>query len=339
LIGRGTWLAFAGCLLLCRAASADQRFVRLAWARADGGEACLSQSELGERVRARLGRDPFSEQGALSIEGWVRREGTRLRATLRVQGDAGHTGERELDSEELDCAALGDAVVLAVALAIDPDAALRPPERAAAVDDASGPLPPPPEPIGAPVAAPPPAPQPVPVAFSDAPIERGVGGDLRVRGALHAGTLPALAWGVALAGHVRFDQRLAAMLALVYLPEVRTDSGRAAFGLTAGQLGGCVQPVSFRAGGLDACAGVEAGAIHAVSFGERPLEPGDKPWLAGFGLVQVWGVVSEPWLVELGVGAGVPVLRHEFVVRGEPGRVFSPSSVVAQGFFGLGASF
>jgi hypothetical protein len=335
---RPGWIVLAGCALLCRSASADQRAVSLVWARAEGGEACLSEVELSERVRARLGRDPFSERGAISIEGWVRRDGERLRATLRVQDPTGEAGQRQLDSEELDCDALGDAVVLAVALAIDPEAALRPPEPTGADEPASGPLPPPPEPITAP--PPPVRQQPGPASTRlEAPAERAVAGDLRARGVLNAGALPELAWGVALAGHVRFDDRFAALLALVYLPEVATDSGRAAFGLTAGQLGACVMPVMFRSGGLEACAGLEAGAIHAVSFGERPLDPGDQPWIAGFGLVQVWGVISEPWLVELGVGAGVPVLRHAFVVRGEPGRVFSPNRVVAQGFLGLGAAF
>src|SRR5262245_39685593 len=104
--------------------------VRLGWVRTEGAEGCLSERDLSERVRARLGRNPFSDDATTLIEGWVRRDGKKLRATVRVRKDGSSeaSGLRELESDELDCVALGNAVTLAVALAIDPEAALAPPK-------------------------------------------------------------------------------------------------------------------------------------------------------------------------------------------------------------------
>lgn len=270
----------------------------------------------------------------MSIEGWVRREGEGLLATLRVSDVSSQDGqgERQLHSAELDCTALSSAVALAIALAIDPEAALAPPPAA------TGPLPPPPEPVAETGAAPEPTVVFVPVqAVSPRPRDRA--GDLTARGVVVSGALPRTAVGGALAGHVQLAERWSGGIALSYLPEVRTDSERAAFGLTMAQLTGCFVALGFDAGGVEGCAGIEGGALHAVSFAERPLRPGDRPWLGALGLLRVRAVVSGPLQVELGAGLSAPLIRHDFVVRGESASVFRPNSVIPHGFVGTGVAF
>jgi hypothetical protein len=314
-------------------------FVRLAWVRADGAEACLTEAELSARVSERLARNPWSERATTLIEGWVRRDGQRLRAKLAVRGENGQVrGERELSSEELDCAALGNAITLAVALAIDPEAALAPAEPAQEPPPAAPAVPHAPSSAGA--VSPPQAEAEPAVIAVEAP--RGTG-DVMPRALVSFGTLPRPAAGAGLAGHVRVARRLSILGALTYLPEVRTESERAAFGLTTGTLGACFEPFTLDPSapidGFDGCLGAELGAIHAVSFGERPLDPGDRLWLAAAAQLRAVRQLVGRAALELGGGIGVPVLRHEFVVRGVPGHVFRTSSVNAQLFVGIGAVF
>jgi hypothetical protein len=181
-----------------------------------------------------------------------------------------------------------------------------------------------------------PPPPPPPVAQA-APIERR--GDFVARGVLSSGLLPNWAPGFALAGDVRVIDGFGVFTALTYLPEVRTDAGRAAFGLTAGSLGGCYALLELRLDALEGCAGAELGALHSVVYEDSPRNPGDRLWLAVIGALRGSIVLQKPWLLELGAGFGVPLIRHRFVVKGEPGVVFRPSPIVGQAFAGVGLIF
>ncbi|MEO7094648.1 MAG: hypothetical protein ABI175_15430, partial [Polyangiales bacterium] len=102
--------------------------VRLSWVRAQGAEGCIDRDTLARDVSARLGRDAFAGAPQRSIEGIVAREGKRWVARLYVRDPAGVlVGDREIASDAADYSALGGAVTLAVALVIDPEAALAPP--------------------------------------------------------------------------------------------------------------------------------------------------------------------------------------------------------------------
>ncbi|MEM9196195.1 MAG: hypothetical protein AAGF12_43935, partial [Myxococcota bacterium] len=95
------------------------------WVRGAGAEACASTASLQVEVAERLGRDPFQPPITQHIEGIVRRsEGTFVATLYNRDPEGALVGEREFRSEAEDCDGLAAAVVLAVALAIDPEAAL-----------------------------------------------------------------------------------------------------------------------------------------------------------------------------------------------------------------------
>jgi hypothetical protein len=168
-------------------------------------------------------------------------------------------------------------------------------------------------------------------------------GDVIPRALVSFGALPRPAFGAGLAGHVRIARRLSVLGALTYFPEVRTESERAAMGLTMGTLGACLEPFTLDPGGpidgLDACLAAELGALHAVSYGEPLEDAGDSLWLAGVGQVRAVRQLAGPAVLELGGGLAVPALRHELVVSGEQGYLFRTSSVTAQLWLGVGAVF
>jgi hypothetical protein len=305
--------------------------VRLLLERQSGAESCPADAELGRRVAARIGRDPFAAQAERAVDVRIERTGERFRAEIRLLDRDGRVvATREpLESTSSDCAALADAVVLAVALTIDPDAALSAPPSAP---------PPEPPPPAAPCprlecpqqqcpSCPPPAPAPEPTRAR---------AHLRALGAL--GVLPAPAPGLGLAFEIEAVPRLELGLSMLYLPEVETDDGALAFGLTAVELFACPVLLGEREAALLACAGFQAGSLHAVARGLRPIDPGDYPWLAV--TLGPRGIVEllPPLSVELGASAAVPLIAHEFVVRGRPGSAHEPATIGLFAWLGVGIS-
>src|SRR5262249_28273341 len=98
----------------------------LDWTRGAGAEACISEQELRTAVETRLGRELVDASKArLRIEGSISRtHGAKgWTATLIVSDASGTLGNRELQEAASSCAELNPEIVLAVVLAIDPDAA------------------------------------------------------------------------------------------------------------------------------------------------------------------------------------------------------------------------
>jgi len=113
--------------LVAAPAAADPDPVRFAWVRARGADACASQEQIAEQVAARLGRSPFAGDAARSIEAIVTRDARGFHAEIYERSrDGALAGMRALSSEAATCAPIEDASVLAIALAIDPEAGLRP---------------------------------------------------------------------------------------------------------------------------------------------------------------------------------------------------------------------
>jgi hypothetical protein len=150
---------------LAPAAAQDSGTYSLAWVRDDGAESCPPGRELAADVAQRLGRSPFDPAAPRAIEIRVERTATGFRSRVHVRGGDGSTlGRRMLASDEPSCAPLFSATALAVALLIDPDAALREPARSPAVAEFTEPEPPPPPPPA------PPPPQPAaPAPTTDRP--------------------------------------------------------------------------------------------------------------------------------------------------------------------------
>jgi hypothetical protein len=158
----GSALASAFVVLSARSAAADDgTSFRLSWVRGEGAGSCPDAATIASRAAERLGRNPFSETATQSIEGSVVGEGDELKAELRVRDEMGVArGRREIRAKGADCVELADAVVLAVVLAIDPNALLA---------DTPAPAPPSAPPEAPPVAAEPPALDACPVVRCPSP--------------------------------------------------------------------------------------------------------------------------------------------------------------------------
>lgn len=316
----------------------DATTFRLSWVRGEGAGSCPDVRALEARVAERLGRNPFSDAAAQSIEGSVALDKSELKAELRVRDSGGIArGAREIRAQGTDCVELADAVVLAVALAIDPNAALGGPANTAAPRPPAPPPPPlaPNEPPA--LAACPPARCPAPPSCPEArcPEPRFPNMALTARALLGAGMLPELAPGAAVAGELG-GPRVRGTLGMLYFPEVSTSDELYSFGLTAASLGAVVAwPVG---GGFEfsALGELELGTIHAVVFDTEPVDPGDRPWFAGALGPRVAFAGLAPLRLELGANLVVPFVRPEFEVRGIAGPVFQSSAVGGVFYFGLG---
>lgn len=111
--------------------AAPKKTSALSWARLDGAESCSGAPEIAKRVEAILRRAAIVSpaQADLSIEGRVeKKKTTGFRATIVMAKSSGEIlGHRELETDDARCTSLDDSTSLAVALMIDPDAALGPP--------------------------------------------------------------------------------------------------------------------------------------------------------------------------------------------------------------------
>jgi hypothetical protein len=304
--------------------------VRLDWQRGPGAESCASEAEIGRRVAARLGRDPFQTDAKRTIAARVERGADGWRAQISVLGPDGKpVATREpLRSNAADCSAVSDAAVLSIALAIEPDLMLGP----------------------APASEPPPAPScptvicattscpacPPPIV-TPAPVTKA-GPRLRThaRGAVALGVLPAPALGAGLASELEVVPDFALGAGILYFPEVETDDGELAFGLTSFELFGCLDLVDADAAALAGCLELQAGSMHALAQGLRPIDPGDYLWLAlGLGPKGRLSPI-EGMSLELGALVTTPLVAQEFVVRGQAGTAHEPATIGFFGFVGIG---
>ncbi len=327
--------------------------VRLSFSRGTGADTCLGEPQLEEQVQRRLGRDPFSPRADVSIEGNVVRADGTWRAVLDVRDRRGHAlGHRELEAHDADCGPLGDALVLAIALAIDPEAgttSLFPssPEPTPASASLPAPLAPPVAPV-APVAA------TVAPPVIAAPVESAPSSDMTTVAPscpecgpreVHGDVVVAAAGGVAfgffpkaapvanvsaLAGRGAFH----GSLSMSFLPE--QAAGSLALGLTFVGLGGCYDAVTVRSVVASACAEVQAGAIHAVVRDLTPLHPGDQLWLAAALGPRFGWTFLPPLRLEVAISAVVPLARKSFGVAGDRSPLFTEAVVGAVSYAGLG---
>ena len=296
------------------AAAERPRPVQLSWVRLAGAQSCPADAPLAAEVTRRLGWEPFATDAPRLIEGVFTRDGGRWGATVFVRDATGALiGSRQIDSDAPECDALADAAALVVALIIDPHARFSP--KAAA--------PPPPVPPLPPAAA-------VPSASLDGFVRIGVRG-LALRGAL-----PGLASGAALAVDVGRAPRWGWGIGLRVLPEQRTESGDAGFGLTAGWLAGCAHAHGRRFGARG-CVAASGGVIHSVVHEQalEPAQPGERLWLGAVASLvasyRMWGPVG----LDLGTEIIAPVMRHRFWIEPRTAAAFQQSPIIIGGFLGL----
>lgn len=277
-------LGLALAAAAARAQSAPADGVRLSFVRAQSAADCIAAPALEREIVRRMGRDPFAGPARQWIEGVVALGAGFYEVQLFERDAEGRTlGTRTLREASGDCKKLDDAIVLAIALIIDPSATLAP---ALPATPASPP---------ASVTARP----SIPFSYGDSvplfPVARRaaatpinpnthagsgfVGADFVVLG----GVLPGAAPGVEVVTRQPLEskQRISLRASAMFLPEKRRADavGDFGYGLTALELGACAgQPgEQFTWFG---CGAWGMGAVHAVVHSPAPLEPGDRLWAA-----------------------------------------------------------
>lgn len=294
--------------------------LRLSLVRDDAARACPDASEVEALVRARLRRDPFAGPMKSHAEVALGGEPSRLRARIRIVEDGVLVGERTLESDA--CAPLADATALALALYVDPNAALTPPTP-------SPPAPAPPQPREAPL---PPQERTTLAPKADR------SASLVASGLFVSGALPRAAEGAAVTGALTVGPLVTAEIFGWLLPEVRPSDRRFGFGLAGGGARGCVDVVRTRSVLFGPCAGIFVGEIHAVVYEQLPTEPGGRAFAATLGDARAMLRLVGPLVVSARAGAFVPLVRNRFFVIGEADTVFHQPALALAGELGLGVS-
>ncbi len=301
--------------------------VHLSWVRAEGATECGNAGLVQTDVTRRLGKNPFTEPSRVFVEAVASREGGLFQAQLEMRDEIGGSlGARKVTSDAATCDSLVSAAGLAIALMIDPEAALAP--KAA-----------PPPPV---LAAPPLREVPIlPVPLPRPPAARGA---LLVALTATARTLPRAALGVRVGGDVRLARRFDAEASLTFFPEQRQARRgfEVSFGLTYASAGLCYQLLQAATVQLAGCGFGSLGAIHATTFEPARSHDGQLLWsAAGLGLRAAW-VLADPLLIRAGVEASLPLERRDYLIKrgtSENVVVFSDPAFAAALHVGLGVRF
>ena len=324
----GIW----GCLSLWLCAAS----ALAAELQARGPTECPDGVELAFRVER-------NAKVALSLAPPVKFEIEMARATagyvahIHMSGaGADQTKERVLSGT--DCAELGDAIVVAITLALgaaEPAAAPEPAREAPA-----------------PVAAAPEAPRGVSVDQAPAPLaseatSNALRPSLSLSALLDVGSLPAPGAGAALQASIawgRFEVRAQGLLLFQQHTDVAGESAPAPgadLQLFAGALLGCTTPFGAARSGLalPACLGLELGRITGTGTGVTSPRSGSALWSAPrVDLGALWNVPGSTLNLGLTLTGAAPLQRSRFTLT-EIGTVYTPSSVVGRLSLGLGIGF
>lgn len=273
---------------------------RLSVERGAGAEQCAAEGSINEAVTARLGHTAFLEGSPRVVALTLRREGRRWTGTLEARDERGTAvASRSVDAEGDSCEPLTRALVLSLALLLDPAGALSalpepaPPPRAASASSAT-PVEPSPRP---------PPPPPPPVLLQ---------GAVSAAFALGLGLLPTAAPGMQVAAELRAGALWTAEL-LVFPSRNSANYpgtvGSWSAGLLAGY--GWSLPAGFH---VAATGGLRGGVLYgSVGLPSEPLTQGE------FGFLSLalrprlrwrWRALS----LELGVEGEVLLLRPRFLL-------------------------
>lgn len=297
--------------------------MRVSWVRDDGATDCPGVRVVEERARSWLGRDPFLPTATTTAEILVTgREGS-FAARIRIRGENGAVvGERLITSEDRSCDTLVSALALALAIQIDPDAALGPKRTPS---PASPPTPSPPADSASKES------RPAPSLPREASLSAGT--------FLSSGLVPGFAFGARVVGSLAWLPRWQVLLSGTFVPERTTSDGRFAFGLAFAGVGGCFSALEGTVARLAPCVAVHGGAIHALVYTLEPTPPGGRFWAGGSAIVRAQLRVLRPLLVELGAGVMMPVTRARFAVTGHPETVFQEPIVAPIADLSVGLTF
>ncbi|HMI92186.1 MAG TPA: hypothetical protein VK509_12510, partial [Polyangiales bacterium] len=357
-----------------------QRTSSLSWVRLAGAEDCIGTQALAERVEHRVGHRVFvsASQADLSLEGHVERapEGTAFIATLVVSDRSGRElGRRVLRATGTRCSALDPALVLVIAIGLDPDAALPATRDADGLSDdtqallAQLELPKANEEALRELAVPDPSAErpssteldldrPGRPPSDRSPGSRSIPGRARDTGPAgmsvafgitgELGVLPSAGFGgtvritVGIAGFWPIELALSGLL-----PDrepLRASPAVAELALLAAGASLCTPHNGPGVLEFFACAGPRAGALYAHGDGFPQDLSTTSPWfeLAAHAATRLRFGAQRSWLVQLLVGAGVPVIRDTFRYEDEEGSrrdLHRPGVLVGRIELGTGVSF
>jgi hypothetical protein len=242
---------------------------------------------------------------------------------VRTRPDDANPPRRELESAADECESLSNAVVLAVALAVDPAAAFSdPPVKA----------PPPPRPVA--------APKPPPPAPPTAPSEATVVGRADLTLAGQVGLLPQASFGLGLGVATALTNRFELGLRARAFPAVEVSGDPSyAVGLAALTLELCGVARPNKRVDLRACAGPSLGLLHASVLVGNRAQPGQRASLAAELGLDAGFALTGNLAFELGARALVPVARYRFTLEGSDDPLFTQSVVAGMAYVGLELRF
>jgi len=305
--------------LVARDAAADAPTLRVT----DDSAACPNAAELRAGIVSHLGRDPFGEPNAPSVDVAIRK-GTTLRAEIMVVpgstgGSAAPPRTRTIDGDS--CTELVRAAALVAALAIEEDVKPSPPPPPPAVVE---PTPPPPPPIDRDAPSPPP------------------NGDSLRRASFVAlasamtsvGLLPAPGPGFSGALRVRLAPELWLSGRGLLLAPARMPDDTFSMSMLGGGAGACWEP-----GGSDRVAAITCAHVLGGSLRVQDASVAMRDGSKGFAAASISGGararIGGPVVVEATLEGVVPFAHPTFVTATCPPTGFQqPFAAVA---FTLGA--
>jgi hypothetical protein len=208
------------------------------------------------------------------------------------------------------CQALGDAMALKIALAIDPFAPMSPPLPAAPNDEVSATV----------------VPAPAPAAV---PERHRVHWGLRLVGGVGAGPLPGVTPSVALYASLQLSRfrfelggeaHWGGVTRYDVLPMVGADTNAFIGGARA-----CFAPYSSAWGAAHVCGGLDAGVLRAEGFGLETSTSATKPWGAFLVGSALQFRLTQRLSVWFELDGLLTVLRPEFYVQNLP-PLYSPKA-------------
>ena len=316
-------LVMLALLVAARALSA-QELVRIEYSAPDE---CPSAEEFSGRVKQRVSKARFAEEGELARTFRVRVASREDKSVARVEFvDAdGEKASRTIAAPT--CDEVVNAIALATALAMDARAGEEPPET----------VPVAPPPAVAPEPEAPVAPTTVKPRPPGARWDAGAGFDLL------SGFAPSLSAGLHVFAEYTpsfWSARATAMHA--DSGKVAVDGGRIRFRFWGGRVEGC--PLRFESAPFTAapCAGFELGALHGEGLPGRGIaEPKDTTelWLAGLVVGRVGYALDDFLLLELAGDVRFPLTRHEFVLERPDRSVHEVPAVAFGASIGVGFRF
>lgn len=319
-------------------ATASAQVVRFEWVRSEEASACPSAPVLRARVAQRLTQNPFVDGPATQIiDGVAERDesGRWLVRLFNRDGDGRLTGSRELTSDSSDCVSLAGAVVLAVALAIDPEAALTPPPPSSTDEEPSA------SSLEAPETSSSEANSSEESVAPDSSAAESPLSRIRLGAAASFswGLVPGFGPGLEVGGDVRLYGPLQLSIGIAFVPEQRTSAADSSFGfgVTAPWVGVCLRHEKAR-WAIDGCLRASIGALYAVVYAPEPTRPGARVYAAADLSLAAFVTIAGPVYAGLSARLSAPFQRPAFRVEGEPVE-FQQAIVIPSVALSLGVHF